>query len=300
MVKAKIEYYRLTISGLPEVTDYNQLLLNIVKKKSVIERVIKRNTKSHSIYKLQTSRNGIFLRFMSYAKGYRPDILNTDNFTIHANPLKPVETNVDWTHTYGFYPDSDMKRYIIMVERNFNGLWASSLEYYLDKIITLHYKDIQEEIITQYRDFNYSQIDVALDPVPGDEFLQRVQALNRIKEVKLRVTRPNPGWGDLESMLADEADDSKAHRYELSMNAKRGKSLEKKTGIVKYILDLFRKKSLGYASFKGETGGKRDEFSTENLGKVSFIDLETDSFGQVNPEDAFEKLSSVAENFDND
>jgi hypothetical protein len=115
----KIEVHRLTISGLPEGTAYGQFLRNLRgRTRPVADMVMKAGEKSHALNEASLRNHRLKLRFLSYTKGHRPDVLDTSEFSVQPNPLTPAQTNVEWTHALGGLKNG---RYILLIERNFNG-----------------------------------------------------------------------------------------------------------------------------------------------------------------------------------
>jgi len=134
---------------------------------------------------------------------------------------------------------------------------------------------------------------VSVEPIPGEEFILRIDALERVTKASYRVVKPNPGWADLEGTLGDEAGASKAAYADVGMTAKPRGTLAKGTGIVAHIKALFNKRHLGHAAIAGMREGNEDKFTTEQLGRKEFRAIQTDERGQVLPNDAYNKMEGV-------
>lgn len=287
----KIEVYRLTISGLPKETVYNSFLLQLCgTSHSIADMVMKSNEKWHALAEASVSTHGLKLRFMSYAKGHRPDILDTDKFSLQPNPLTPTQTGVEWTHVLGNMSNT---RYILLVERNQAGIWPTTLETYFEWMINKYWKPQAPE-----HDEDREPVCVSLEAEAGPEFLIRMNELDRVTEASLRIVRPNPGWRDLDSELGDVAQVSDAHRAEIRMNARKRSSLNREKGIIDWIRSKFEARELDYASVKGQRGDRKDSFNTKQLVKREILRMEVDERGQVIAKDAWDKMSKMMNELD--
>jgi hypothetical protein len=265
----KVEVYRLTISGLSQDTRYGRFLLEVRRRtRRLSELVMKAGDKSHVLSEASLEHSHLFLRFMSFTKGYRPDVLDTEAFEIHPNPLAPTQTGVEWTHLLGKRHGS---RYRLLVERNQRGIWPSTVEEYLQWMVDEFHN----------RDANAEPVTVSLEAEPGPQFLERLESLDRITEATVRVVRPNPGWQDLDSELGEVARDSDAHKAEVIMRARRRDTLERHGGILQWIRSKLRRGQLDYAAIKGQRGRQRDKFNTEKLGKHAVLNFDVNDGGQV-------------------
>jgi hypothetical protein len=287
-IQRKIEVYCLTISGLPEGTAYGPFLKWLRGDTRPVAKMVKKEQrKSHGLNEALLLNHRLRMRFLSFTKGHRPDVLDTNEFSLQLNPLTPVQTNVEWTHVLGGLKND---RYLLLIERNSSGIWPSTLERYIQWMIDEFY-----EIEPAGGEEDQEPVTVSLEAVPGQEFIDRVNKLERITEATVRIVRPNPGWADLEDELGDVAHDSDAHNAEVTMRARRKKSLKSKGGILTWIRTQFAKQSLDYARVKGERDGRVDAFNTEKLGKHTYINMKMDDRGQVQPSDAWNKLSAFME-----
>lgn len=288
----KIEVHRLTISGLPEGTAYGSFLRNLrARTRSVADLVLKDGEKSHVLNDVAQRNHRLRMRFLSYTKGHRPDVLDTEQFALQPNPLTPSQTNVDWTHVLGGLKG---ERYVLLIERNFSGIWPSAVERYLQWAVDNSYEAPE----TENQDAEREPVTVNLEAEPGPEFLARMVALDRVTEATVRIVRPNPGWRDLQSELADKAGESDARKVELTMTARRRASLSKQNGIIGWIREAFRRHELGFAAIKGRRGRQTESFNTEKLGKHAMLEIEMDERGQIVADNAWAKLSEMMDNLD--
>lgn len=291
-VERKIEVHRMTISGLPDGTSYTAFVRDLRGKAGEpAAAVMKSSTKSHALYDVSVHNHRLRMRFMSYTKGHRPDVLDTNRFTLHENPLRPSETGVEWTHVMGGLRGT---RYLLLIERNTSGIWPSTVENYLQWLIDEfnvnddgHHSGPDKEPVT-----------VSLEAVPGEEFMRRVNALDRIMQATVRIVRPNPGWRDLDDDLGHVAEESDAHKAEVLMKARKRASLSKQRGILDWIRTKYDKQQLDYAAITGQRGPRKESFNTARLGKHFMVNLEVDERGQVQQDDAWKSLGQSMDSMD--
>ena len=289
----KIEVHRLTISGLPHGTAYGSFLRDLRgPTRPVAQMVMKAGDKWHVMNEATLRNHRLRLRFLSYTKGHRPDVLDTNQFSLQPNPLTPAQTNVEWTHAVGALKQG---RYILLIERNFNGIWPSTLERYLQWMADTFYEP-QETVNGE--DGDQEPVTVNLEAEPGPEFLQRIEGLDRVTEATIRTVRPNPGWRDLQTELGEAAGESDAGKVDLTMTARRRASLNKRAGILGWIREAFMQRELGFAAIKGRRGRRTEAFNTQKLGKQASIDIEIDDRGQIIADDAWARLSEMMDHLD--
>jgi len=278
----KVEVYRLTISGLEEGTPYGRFILNVRKQaKQLSNLVMKVGDKSHVLSEAKLEGSYLRLRFMSFTKGYRPDVLDTEAFRLQPNPLTSNQTGVEWTHILGRRCGT---RYMILIERNQRGIWPQSVEQYLQWMI--------DEFYNRHAP-NAVPVTVSLEAEPGPEFLRRLGTLDRITEATVRIVRPNPGWRDLDSELGAVAQESDAHKAEVTLRARRRSTLRQQGGFIQWIRHKLGHGELDYAAIKGRRGSESDSFNTEKLGKHAILDLEINDGGQIVSSDAFMKMTRM-------
>ncbi len=289
--RRKVEVHCLTISGLPEGTAYGPFLRNLRgRTRPVAEMVMKSGGKSHALNEATLRNHRLRLRFLSYTKGHRPDVLDTNQFALRPNPLTPTQTNVEWTHVLGA---SKGERYVLLVERNSSGVWPTTIERYLQWMTDkFHDSDPNEDEVDE------EPVTISLEVEPGPEFSERMDALDRITEATVRIVRPNPGFRDLNSQLGEMAAASDARKVDLTTTARRRGSLSKQSGIVRWIRERLARNRLGYTAIKGWSGRQSDSFNTEKLGKHAHLNLEMDDRGQIVAEEAWSELAEMMDNLD--
>lgn len=285
--RRKIEVHRLTISGLGKPAQYTQFLHDLSKAQQDLSKLVRRHgEKSHALHSSRIASNRIRLRFLSFVTGHRPDILDTKRFALQPNPLSAAQTGVEWTHVLGGLVDD---RYSLIIERVQSGIAPGAIEDYLQWFIDSHGTST---VVPDGRR-RTDPITVSIEAEPGEEFLTRLDALQRVTKATVRTVRPNPGWHDLDKELAEEADQSDAHRAEVSMTARRGASLNKRSGILQAVRSLFRRGNLNYAAIEGERGDQKESFNTTRLSESRRVNLELDDHGQVKESDAWDKMSDL-------
>jgi len=247
--------------------------------------------KSHALYEAKFIDRRLRLRFLSYTTGYRPDILDTEGYSLTPNPLADTQTGVEWTHILGGRVNG---RYLVLCEKVQPGIWPGTLEGYLQWMID----KVHGQEWTGDEGEDEENITISLEPEPGSEFIERINRLSRVKSATVRTVRPNPGWRDLETELAGEADASKAQKADVTMTAKREASLAKNKGIVQAIKDLFAARALDYAAVEGERNGQEDHFNSKKLVERKRVSFTLDAGGQVEQRDAWQKLNDMLDRQD--
>lgn len=284
----RVDVHRLTISGLPEGIGYGDVLKDARETfDSLGDAVLKGSGhRSYAVHTVQV-QDGVFrVLFLSYRTGYRPDILDTSDFTITPNPLPETQTGVDWTHAVGGWKGD---RYVLLVERVGMGVYESVVERYLQWMLDrsgLHPAGGDNAPV------------VSVQPEPGEEFASKVEALDRIRAATIRRVRPNPGWRDLDMELAEQAEESDAKNADLTMRARNRQSLSRRAGIVAAILSKARDNDLDYARVEGKRGGVDEVVDTRQVRKQEWVSLELDEQGQVKHTDAWQKLTTVYRELD--
>ncbi|BCA53476.1 hypothetical protein W02_06160 [Nitrospira sp. KM1] len=279
----KVEVYRLTISGLEQDSNYGRFVLDVRRKaRRLSDLAMKAGDKSYVLSEAKLEHNYLRLRFMSFTKGYRPDVLDTEAFHVQPNPLTDTQTSVEWTHLLGRRCGV---RYMMLIERNQRGIWPSSVEHYLQWMIDKFHNENTSNAA--------EPVTVSLEAEPGPEFIRRLGTLDRITEATVRIVRPNPGWQDLDTELGIVARESDAHKAEVTLRARRRSSLKRQGGFIQWIRSKLGRGELGYAAIKGRRGVERDSFNTEKLGKHALLDFEINDRGQVTTTDVWTKMTRM-------
>ncbi|MDR1140306.1 MAG: hypothetical protein LBL62_01345 [Planctomycetaceae bacterium] len=278
--KRTIEFYVLTISGLPKETDYWNLLEQVVSITVAKQRERSAGDKADILYSARKQKNRIEMRFGTYSAGTRPDVIDTETLKIEKSPLLPTQTSIQYTHLLGV---KNSERYYILLEKVQNGVWASNFADYIYWLL---------ELSAEKFSLNTQDLDVNIEPVPSPAFIERLNALEIISEASIRIVRPNPGWEDLETALGDQSQKSGSSKTEITMRAKRNESLNKSTGIVKTIKE-------GHSDYARVCGKKAnnepDKFSTENLKRTEKINIPPSVNGQIDPNIIWTALTEVGD-----
>jgi hypothetical protein len=175
-------------------------------------------------------------------------------------------------------------KYYLLLEKYRDGIWASNLEAYI------------LWLLEKFSGYESDKLDVNIEPAPSKEFIKRLDALETISEVTIRVVRPNPGWDDLDTALGRESDESGSSKTDVTMKSKRSESLNKKRGIIAAVKDRFSKGILGYAKIKGKKQDKKEDvFSTEKLCRSDKHSILTDDKGLIVEETAMSLLNRLAD-----
>lgn len=280
-VERRIELHKVTISGLGDDEDYARFLRRTRRAVPALNQAVMRSGgKSHALFSAESVGASLRLRFMSYTTGHRPDILDTEDFSVEPNPLPRNSTGVEWTHVLGRRLGNG---YVFAMERFQAGIWPTTVERYLQWLIDEHAPAADED----------DDIVVNIEAVPGERFIQRLNSLDRITKATVRTVRPNPGWPDLETEVAYESQQSDAKKTDLTMTARRKGTLNKQRGIVGAIKRLFGERQLDFAAVEGTKGDAREKFNTARLGKSEKVEFLLDDQGQVVHDIAWQQLGEV-------
>lgn len=286
--RRKIEVHRLTISGLPEGIEYGSFLLMLRRSAPDLKHIVwEHGEKSHVLFSAGLKGKLLQMLFASYSSGNRPDILDTEKFSVSPSPLEPTQTGIEWTHILG---GSVNGRYILLIEKRQAGIWPTTVEEYFDWLFSVASGDRSFELA---KEMSAWPVVVSLEAEPGDNFIKRLDALDRVTSARIRIVRPNPGWKDLEAELGKVADESDAHKAEVVARARPRSSLEKGKGLVRIISELFHSKSLDFAELEGRTQGQHDKFNSKHLNRFQFAELNVNDAGQVIHSEAWDKLADI-------
>jgi len=282
----RFEMHRMTISGLKIGTEYQTLIRDCRKALGELKNVVwEHGGKSHALEEVHLVGGDLRLRFLSYKTGYRPDVLDTEDFTIGPNPLAPTQTGIDYTHALLTNRD----RWILIVEKTQGGIFPNTMGLYLNWMLD------EARVPPNVKLSTGEEVVVNIEPEPGEAFIQRIDALDRVTKASLRIVRPNPGWADLQDTLGEEASESNAAQADVTMTAKPRSELKKHAGIVQRIRSLFRSNQLGHAEISGVRNGDHEKFSTEQLGKKFYRNVPTEPNGQVNETAAYNMMEGIVE-----
>lgn len=272
--RRKVEVHRLTISGDIGSQTYGQLIRASREALTLDEAVREVGARSHALHDATIVGGRLRLTFLSFTTGFRPDILDMADYSLGPNPLTDTQTGVEWTHCFG---GKKKDRFLLLVERARAGISPRQIESYLQWLL--------HEVGT-----SADPIVVSLEPVADESFLDRIEAMDRIKRATVRIVRPNPGWSDLESDLGEQSAESDAGKSEVTMFARRLQSLRRNRGIIKAIERSVKAGDLDYAKVVGETEGQEESVDTVRYVRSESVELQLDENGQVLHSDAWSKL----------
>lgn len=280
VVRRKIALYRMNMSGLDDSETYESVLLQTFQNSGELSnRIRSYGERSHALQLIELNDLRLRMRFISFKVGERPDILDTDDFNLTQNPLQPSQTAVVWTHAFGGFRSG---KFYLLLEEHLGSTRAGQLERYLQYLID-----------EWYRGDRRNPIIVSIEAQASQEFLQRIDELDRITLATMRIPSPNPGWWDLKNELGEEASNSDAHKVDVTMTARRRGSLRRDRGIVGAIRSFIEGHDAVYARIEGQQGGEMQNFSTEKLQETSYVRITTDEFGQVVHGDMWETMADL-------
>jgi len=137
----------------------------------------------------------------------------------------------------------------------------------------------------------YETLELNFNPVAESEFLKQIDQFQRIQQATVTLARPNVDWTDRHHQLTEVADESNAKAIDVTVRAKREKSIAKDAGIIQFVKQFA---TLPQSIFKRiSITGARDEDAgliTLNLSKhIEHFDLVAD----VNPENGQASESDI-------
>ena len=283
--RRKIEVYRLTIAGLKPNVDYLSLLRRAWNGINDGQKVVLTiGGRSHVLHELKQTQKVLWLQFISYSEGERPEVINTKSLSIKRNPLSANETQLYWTHAV---VAARKDRVNMLIERVQTGIWPTRIEEYLQWLFDL---PDNQKLLAEVQADPREPLTVNLELETDKSFMKQVLGMERIIAATVRIVRPNPGWKDYEDLLSKEALASDAKHADVGMHARRNASLRKNDGIVQAIKDLDQQNRLGRAVVEGEVDKERTTISTDQHGKSKYMYLPTDSDGNVEHDAALMKF----------
>jgi hypothetical protein len=121
----------------------------------------------------------------------------------------------------------------------------------------------------------YETLELDFNPVADTEFISQIDQFGRIQSATVTLARPNVDWTERKNQLTEVADESNAKAIDVTVRAKREKSLAKEAGIIQFVrefaaipLSIFKRISI--------TGARDDNAGliTLNLSKhIEHLDL---------------------------
>jgi len=296
--RRKVEVHCLTISGLPKEATYARFIIGVRQRFRDLGSVEwKHSDKTHALKSAAFHNHRLCLRFYTYKGGYRPDVIDIQTHNISDSPYSETQAGLEYTHALGGKING---RYILLIEKTQGGLWPRQIENYLQWLIDKFHQPEQNAEEEGIDGEEPEPVTVSLEPAPSEEFITRMNSLERITKATVRTVRPNPGWDDLETELAGESRASDSHKTEVTMSARRNRSLSKTGGIVQAIRDLFSRNDLHLARIEGKRGSQSDSFSTEKLSKYRYVRMDIRNDGQISESSAWETLAQMMDSLGED
>ncbi|NTW41108.1 MAG: hypothetical protein HGA44_14745, partial [Cellulomonadaceae bacterium] len=115
----------------------------------------------------------------------------------------------------------DPTRRLVALEVRRGGVGSVNLERFLSRLA---------------REYGFAErLTLDLNPIPSPSFADEIQRFTRIREAALIVRRPNSDWDDADDVLSSLADNSGGHKASIGVQADRGESLRRSSGIVSLI-----------------------------------------------------------------
>ncbi len=92
-----------------------------------------------------------------------------------------------------------------------------------------------EEYIRTKSDSKFKGLELSFTPLIDEQFLDKLNELERIRSATITIVRPNVDWTDQHNKLTEVAKESDARSLDVTARAKRAKSLSKDRGIIRFI-----------------------------------------------------------------
>lgn len=141
--------------------------------------------------------------------------------------VEPVQTGDGRFIVRGAWVVVDPDARVMVVERKRPGVPVFQLERFLSQFGREH--------------LGLDALKIVLNPMPSPSFAHEVQSLTRIREASITLRRPNHSWTRSAQGLLGQLGASNAGEVQVQLNAERGESLAKDSGIVREIIDLAHK-----------------------------------------------------------
>jgi len=289
----RVEVYQLIVSPVDDVATYSTLIhqsFDKVADKAELQHQI--GTKTHALFELGRSGDGLTIRFVSFSHGSRPDVIDTTSLAIKPSPLASHQTPVNYTHVVTGCLRGE---YILVLEKAQNGISALSIGTYLGWLIN---NNLDSTDTTAEGPRAKAKYRVEMRPKGFEDFVKRVYSLDRITKLTAHFVRhENPGLDKNLGFLVELGEQSRAAGVDVSMSAERAQGLSSDTGWLKWVIDRLESGNIDDAKVRGWLGGAEDTFSARKQRKIFSVPIAVDKSGQVAPNDAFLKLSEIRDVF---
>ncbi|HSE19222.1 MAG TPA: hypothetical protein VLB46_19325 [Pyrinomonadaceae bacterium] len=200
--------------GQQQAVNYRRLFQSI-SGTMARQRMVTVSSKSIAIPEFRKDQDLVILTCVEGEEG-NPLVFNFVNATERIEQLERGEKLATKTHCA-----IDIARREAVIEFNHRGAKAADVATAL--------QDIGSRLT------GWGDLEIELTPVIDQSFLQAINAFSRIRIATLKMVRPNPGWTDHVDNLTALASESQGHVIEVTVNAERAKSLNKRGGIMGFI-----------------------------------------------------------------
>lgn len=145
----------------------------------------------------------------------------------------------------------------------------------------------------------WPDLEIEFSPVVEQSFIEAINSFRRIREATVKIVRPNQDWTDYATHLTDFAKESDAHLIEVTANARRAETLNKRSGIMEFIRRIVGSDKHSVKSAK-VTGTRPDEeaettvSSTKHLAHQK-VNVEMTKDGLVSDPDINNRLVRFSE-----
>ncbi len=213
----KLELFTLAAHDQGGVIDY-AALFDGLEKSAVSRRNVVYGESVVSLAHLRRRGNFVTMAMYEGPRDLLPLIYDMEDGSERVEDLSESEYLATRTHAVLRLSDR-----LLAVEYNHRGAKASHLERLLE--------DLAERILDR-------DIDVTVNPVADQSFLESIELFERITNAGVRVSRPNQDWTDWHSELGKMAAASAGQSANVEVNSGRGGSLTQDSGIIQLIREL--------------------------------------------------------------
>lgn len=247
----KLEVFALHVRNGQAEIDYSGFFRSLSAMPSA-ERCYDISDKIIAFPQLVVERG--FLRFTAYEgeRGLSPLIYDTTRGTERYEDLRAAEMVA--TKTHGLI---NLTTREAVIEFNQRGARANDIAQAIGQAAA---------VLPAFHD-----VEVELNPVADQSFVEAINAFDRIKIATLKIARPNFDWTDHRDALTEAALASNAQTVAVTMYATRSTSLSKSAGVVSFIKALA---THPIATLKGArvTGTKADEIGDTTVSLAKHIE----------------------------
>ena len=177
------------------------------------QRIVNVSGLTIGISRIEKSAKGYFIQFIEGEVGANPLILNLQTGIVRIEELARNEMIGAASHMLVYPKDRRA-----LVEYVKNGPKVEVIQASIEAVL-------------RSRIEKYADLTIEFAPVVRESFVKEIEGFNRIRVASLTVVKPNAGWTDHYSEIADMLDKSNGKKAKLSVSAPRSESLQKNRGI---------------------------------------------------------------------